>query len=185
MSYIQHKAEESLEDYLETILILSKRLSAVRSIDVATEMNFSKPSVSVAVKNMKNREYITVSEEGYLQLTDEGRKIAENVYERHTLQDGARHHPGELRGDEKMYLVHFGAELKTYIFMAHDTICHAPFSILRMAGAMHSAACTPTATRRIPLPLTTYYTDKNRRHHENQNRADDDCRHIFHKPCKH
>ena len=85
MSYIRHKAEESLEDYLETILILSRRLSAVRSIDVATELNFSKPSVSVAVKNLKNREYITVSEEGYLLLTDEGRKIAENVYERHTL----------------------------------------------------------------------------------------------------
>ncbi len=58
MSYIQHKAEESLEDYLETILILSRRLSVVRSIDVATELNFSKPSVSVAVKNLKNREYI-------------------------------------------------------------------------------------------------------------------------------
>lgn len=53
MSYIQHKSEESLEDYLETILILSRRLSAVRSIDVATELNFSKPSVSVAVKNLK------------------------------------------------------------------------------------------------------------------------------------
>ena len=85
MSYIQHKAEESLEDYLETILILSKRFSAVRSIDVATELNFSKPSVSVAVKNMKNRGYITVSEDGYLQLTDEGKKMAERVYERHTL----------------------------------------------------------------------------------------------------
>ncbi len=85
MSYIQHKAEESLEDYLETILILSRRLSVVRSIDVATELNFSKPSVSVAVKNLKNRGYITVSEEGYLHLTDEGRKIAESVYERHTL----------------------------------------------------------------------------------------------------
>ena len=85
MSYIKHKAEESLEDYLETILILNKRLSVVRSIDVATEMNFSKPSVSVAVKNLKNRGYITVSEDGYLLLTDEGRKIAESVYERHTL----------------------------------------------------------------------------------------------------
>lgn len=53
MSYIQHKAEESLEDYLETILILSRRLSVVRSIDVATELNFSKPSVSVAMKNLK------------------------------------------------------------------------------------------------------------------------------------
>ena len=85
MSYIQHKAEESLEDYLETILILSRRLSVVRSIDVATELNFSKPSVSVAMKNLKNRGYITVSPEGYLHLTDEGRKIAESVYERHTL----------------------------------------------------------------------------------------------------
>ncbi len=85
MSYIKHKSEESLEDYLETILILSKRHSVVRSIDVAAELNFSKPSVSVAMKNLKNRKYITVSEDGYLHLTDEGRKIAENVYERHTL----------------------------------------------------------------------------------------------------
>ena len=85
MSYIQNKSEESLEDYLETILILSKRLSVVRSIDVATELSYSKPSVSIAMKNLRNREYITVSEEGYLRLTDEGRRIAESVYERHTL----------------------------------------------------------------------------------------------------
>lgn len=85
MSYIQHKSEESLEDYLETILILNRRLPAVRSIDVATELDYSKPSVSVAVKNLKNRGYITVSEEGYLCLTKEGQSIAENVYERHTL----------------------------------------------------------------------------------------------------
>mgnify|MGYP002510964021 FL=1 len=85
MSYIQHKAEESLEDYLETILILSRRLPTVLSIDLASELNFSKPSVSVAVKNLKNRGYILVSEDGYLHLTDEGQKIAENVYERHTL----------------------------------------------------------------------------------------------------
>lgn len=85
MSYIQHKSEESLEDYLETILVLSKRLPAVRSIDVAGEMNFSKPSVSVAMKNLKGRGYITVSEDGYLHLTNEGQKIAESVYERHTL----------------------------------------------------------------------------------------------------
>lgn len=85
MSYIQHKAEESLEDYLETILILSRRLSVVRSVDVAAELNFSKPSVSVAVKNLKNRGYITVSENGYLHLTKEGELIAESVYERHAL----------------------------------------------------------------------------------------------------
>lgn len=85
MSYIRHRSEESLEDYLETILILSKRLSAVRSIDVATELDFSKPSVSVAVKNLKNRGYVTVSEEGHLHLTKEGQMIASSVYERHTL----------------------------------------------------------------------------------------------------
>ena len=85
MSYIRHKSEESLEDYLETIFILSRRLSTVRSIDVATELDYSKPSVSVAVKNLKNRGYITVSEDGSLHLTDEGQRLAESVYERHTL----------------------------------------------------------------------------------------------------
>ena len=64
MSYIRHKSEESIEDYLETILILNRRLPAVRSIDVANELNFSKPSVSVAMKNLKTHKYITVSEEG-------------------------------------------------------------------------------------------------------------------------
>lgn len=85
MTYIQHKSEESLEDYLETILILSRRLSDVRSIDVANELNYSKPSVSVAVKNLKTRGYITVAEDGYLRLTATGKEIAEGVYERHTL----------------------------------------------------------------------------------------------------
>ena len=85
MNYIRHKSEESIEDYLETILILSRRLPAVRSIDVANELNFSKPSISVAMKNLKTRRYITMSEEGYILLTNEGRKLAENIYERHTL----------------------------------------------------------------------------------------------------
>lgn len=85
MNYIKHKSEESIEDYLESILILSRRLPAVRSIDVANELSFSKPSVSVAMKNLKGRKYITVSDEGYILLTNEGRKLAESVYERHTL----------------------------------------------------------------------------------------------------
>ena len=85
MGYIQHKSEESLEDYLETILILSRRLSAVRSIDVATELDFSKPSVSVAMKNLKSRKYITVSGDGYISLTETGKEIAEKVYECHNL----------------------------------------------------------------------------------------------------
>ena len=80
MGYIQHKSEESVEDYLETILVLSKRLPVVRS-----ELEYSKPSVSVAMKNLKGRGYITVSSEGYIVLTEEGRKLASDTYERHTL----------------------------------------------------------------------------------------------------
>lgn len=85
MGYIQHRSEESMEDYLETILILSKRLPVVRSVDIAAEMNFSKPSVSVAMKNLKNRSYITVSPEGYINLTETGLLLAREMYERHTL----------------------------------------------------------------------------------------------------
>ena len=76
---------ESAEDYLETILVLSKRLPVVRSIDIANELEYSKPSVSVAMKNLKGRGYITVSSEGYIVLTEEGRKLASDTYERHTL----------------------------------------------------------------------------------------------------
>ncbi|MDO5572751.1 MAG: metal-dependent transcriptional regulator [bacterium] len=85
MSYIKHKSEESVEDYLETILILSKRLPVVRSIDIANELSYSKPSISVAMKNLRASEYITVSDEGYISLTKSGKKLAETVYERHTI----------------------------------------------------------------------------------------------------
>ena len=85
MSYQKHKSEESVEDYLETILLLAKKLPHVRSIDVANELNYSKPSVSVAMKNLKQKDYVTVSEEGYIHLTGEGQMLAESVYERHAL----------------------------------------------------------------------------------------------------
>ncbi len=85
MSYVKHKSEESMEDYLETILVLSKRLPVVRSIDIANELNYSKPSVSVAMKNLKGRGYIIVSEEGYIRLTESGKHLAESVYERHSV----------------------------------------------------------------------------------------------------
>ncbi len=88
MSYIKHKSEESVEDYLETILILSQRLPVVRSIDIANELSYSKPSISVAMKNLRGNDYITVSEEGYITLTAAGRKLAETVYERHTILSG-------------------------------------------------------------------------------------------------
>ena len=85
MGYIQHKSEESVEDYLETILVLKNRLGNVRSIDIAHELSFSKPSVSVAMKNLRGKGYITVSSEGYIVLTEEGKKLASDTYERHTL----------------------------------------------------------------------------------------------------
>ena len=79
------KIHESAENYLETILILSRRQPHVRSIDIAVELNFSKPSVSVAMKNLRKNGYILVDKDGYIALTEAGLKIAETIYERHTL----------------------------------------------------------------------------------------------------
>ena len=85
MSYIKHRADESLEDYLETILMLQKSKGQVRSIDIANEMNFTKPSVSVAMKNLREKGYITMDITGYITLTEAGRQRAEDVLERHTI----------------------------------------------------------------------------------------------------
>ena len=76
---------ESGEDYLEAILMIKKRSGNVRSIDVARELSFSKPSVSVAMKNLKTSNYITVDENGFINLTEAGQEIAEKIYERHTF----------------------------------------------------------------------------------------------------
>lgn len=76
---------ESGEMYLETILLLSKSLEHVRSVDVGRQMGFSKPSVSRAVGLLKQGEYINVDGAGFITLTDEGREIAEKIYERHTV----------------------------------------------------------------------------------------------------
>ena len=78
---------ESAENYLETILILSQRKGKgeVRSIDIVNELEFSKPSVSVAMKNLRENGYITVDKDGYIRLTDKGLEIAEKMYERQTL----------------------------------------------------------------------------------------------------
>lgn len=76
---------ESAENYLETILILSNELPVVRSVDIANELDFKKSSVSVAMKNLREKNYITVTDTGYIYLTDSGKEIAEMIYERHTL----------------------------------------------------------------------------------------------------
>ncbi|MGN0376652.1 MAG: metal-dependent transcriptional regulator [Suilimivivens sp.] len=76
---------ESAENYLETILILSKQKPVVRSVDIAEELGFKKSSVSVAMKNLREKNHITVTKEGFIYLTDSGREIAEMIYERHEL----------------------------------------------------------------------------------------------------
>lgn len=85
MGYVSHKSEESMEDYLETIYVLRKRLPVVRSIDIATELGYSKPSVSVAMKNLKAKGFVTVSQEGYITFTEEGEALASETFERHTV----------------------------------------------------------------------------------------------------
>ncbi len=76
---------ESAENYLETILILSRKLPVVRSVDVANELGFKKSSVSIAMKNLRMKNHITVTDAGFIYLTDTGREIAETIYERHEL----------------------------------------------------------------------------------------------------
>ncbi|CCY53350.1 iron dependent repressor DNA binding domain protein [Coprococcus sp. CAG:782] len=76
---------ESVENYLETILRLSEKLPVVRSVDIAEELGYKKSSISVAMKNLKNQEYITVSDRGYIQLTESGMGIARKIYERHDV----------------------------------------------------------------------------------------------------
>ena len=74
---------ESSENYLETILILSKRLPVVRSVDIANELGFKKSSISIAMKNLRSDGHITVTDSGFIYLTDSGKAIADMIYERH------------------------------------------------------------------------------------------------------
>lgn len=79
------KIMESAENYLETILILQKRNGSVRSIDIVNELDYTKPSVSIAMKNLRENGYIEMDSGGFITLLESGRKIAEKMYERHTF----------------------------------------------------------------------------------------------------
>ena len=79
------KIQESAENYLETILVLKHRNGYVRSVDIAAELEFSKPSVSVAMKNLRENGYISTDADGHIDLLPKGAEIAEKIYERHTL----------------------------------------------------------------------------------------------------
>ena len=92
---------ESAENYLETILILSRLLPVVRSVDIANELGFKKSSVSVAMKNLREKEHITVDKSGFITLTPSGREIAEMIYERHQLLSS--------------WLIQLGVEKKTAV----------------------------------------------------------------------
>ena len=77
------KIQESAENYLEAILMIKEHKEIVRSIDIVRVLNFSKPSVSVAMKNLKEAGFVTMDETGRIELTAEGEKIATKIYERH------------------------------------------------------------------------------------------------------
>lgn len=76
---------QSAEDYLETILILCERNGLVRSIDIVNELHFTKPSVSIAMKKLRENGYILTDRDGYITLTEKGRAVAEGIYERHRV----------------------------------------------------------------------------------------------------
>lgn len=80
---------ESQENYIETIHVLSKKKPVVRSVDIANELGFKKPSISIAMKALREQNLITVTEEGYIYLTEAGLKIAESVYEKHLVLTNA------------------------------------------------------------------------------------------------
>ncbi len=79
------KVQESAENYLETILVLQQKQGIVRSIDIVNEMQFSKPSVSIAMKNLREAGFINMDEDGHITLLPPGEEIAKKIYERHVL----------------------------------------------------------------------------------------------------
>lgn len=82
------KTQESMENYLETIYVLDRKTGYVRSVDVATELGFSKPSISNAMKKLKAEGYVQIEEKGRIVLTEKGRQVAESTYERHCVISG-------------------------------------------------------------------------------------------------
>ena len=114
------KVYESEENYLETILMLSLKGDPVRSIDIVNELEFSKPSVSVAMKNLRAKKYIVMNDDAYITLTKKGQKIAHAVYERHIVISD--------------WLMSLGVERKTAIHDAckmEHTLSEKSFSVIK------------------------------------------------------
>lgn len=107
------KIQQSAENYLETIYMLSQKGSGVRSIDIANELGFSKPSVSIAMKNLREHGYIDVMGDGSIVLLEPGKEIAESLYSRHTTLTKALIHLGvspETAGDDACKIEHILSE---------------------------------------------------------------------------
>ena len=107
--------QESAENYLETILILKDRLGAVRSVDIVNELEYTRPSVSVAMKKLRERGYVCVDSDGFITLTESGMEVAREMYERHSIIYG--------------FLVSLGVDEKT----AADDACRIEHVISRQS----------------------------------------------------
>ena len=83
------KINESAENYLETIYVLLKKRGTIRSIDIVHELGYSKPSVSVAMKQLRENGYITIDEDGHISFTEMGSEVAERIFERHSVLTNA------------------------------------------------------------------------------------------------
>ncbi|MCL2865096.1 MAG: metal-dependent transcriptional regulator [Lachnospiraceae bacterium] len=122
------KINESAENYLETIYILSNKIGAVRSIDIVHELGYSKPSVSVAMKHLRENNYIKTDKDGYITLTITGREIAARIFERHYVLTNSLISIGvtpEVAADDACRIEHvISAEtfeaIKTYIHKKED-----------------------------------------------------------------
>ena len=115
---------ESAENYLETILILSKKLPVVRSVDIATELGYKKSSVSVAMKHLREHQHITVTDAGFIYLTESGKEIADMIYERHELLSSWLMHlgvPEEIATEDACKMEHDISE-QTYAALCRHAI---------------------------------------------------------------
>ena len=116
------RIQESAENYLETIFVLHQRKGHVRSIDIANELSFSKPSVSVAMKNLRTNGYITVDPDGAIALTPQGLEVAQRVYERHTLLSRWLEHlgvPPEIAAEDACRMEHVISQESFQALKAH------------------------------------------------------------------
>ena len=114
------KTGESAENYLETIFILNQDGKQVRAIDIVHELEYSKPSVSIAMKNLRENGYIEIDDDGYISLTDKGQLIAESMYERHMLISD--------------WLIYLGVDKKTAVYDAckmEHVMSEKSFSVIK------------------------------------------------------